>query len=77
MNVVKKEIRDNKEEKDFRRSQITCHYDALAENFVARRVTNEGMLPKLKPTEVVGIIFLLVIKVPLLKTLFFLTHFLI
>ena len=25
MNVVKKEIRDNKEEFFFRRSQITCH----------------------------------------------------
>ena len=34
MNVVKKEIRDNKEEKDFCSSQITCHYDAL-------RVPNE------------------------------------
>ena len=31
---------------------------AITENFVAKRVTNEGMLPKLNPTEVVGIIFL-------------------
>ena len=51
MNLVKRELRDNKDEKDFRRSQITCHYDALAESFMARRVTNERILPKMKPTE--------------------------
>ena len=58
MNLVKREICDNKDKKDFCRSQITCHYDALSGNFMAKRVTNEGIVPKLKPTEVFGIVSL-------------------
>merc|ERR1711888_308405 len=49
MNPVKKEIRDNKDEKALRRN-IPCHYDALANGkFEATRFTNDAMLPKLKP----------------------------
>ena len=56
MTLVKKAIRDNKDEKGFRKNNVNCHYDALCETFVGKRYSNEGMLPKLKPTEVVGII---------------------
>ena len=55
MNPVKRAIRDDKDEKALRRN-IPCHYDTLAEDFVAKHFTNEAMLPTLKPTEVVGII---------------------
>ena len=54
MNTVKKELRDNKDERTFRRN-ISCHYDALTENkFVGTTRTTESLLPTLKPTEVVG-----------------------
>ena len=56
MDPVKRECRDNNDERTLRRN-IPCHYDALNEhNFVAKRITTESMLPTLKPTEVVGII---------------------
>ena len=56
MNPVKKECRDNKDERSFRRN-IPCHYDALTDDkFVATTRTTESLLPTLKPTKVVGII---------------------
>ena len=45
ISLVKKEIHDNQDEKAFRRDNVPCHYDALCENFVAKRYSNEGMLP--------------------------------
>ena len=49
-------LRDNKDEKKYRRN-TKCNYDSLAEHrFVGNTYTVEEMLPKLKPTHVVGII---------------------
>ena len=49
MSTVKKELRDDKEERTHRRN-IACHYDALAENkFVGTIRTTESLLPTLKP----------------------------
>ena len=56
MTMVKKGLRDDKDERNHRKN-ISCHYDALAENkFVGTIRTTESLLPTLKPTEVVGII---------------------
>ena len=56
MSTVKKGLRDDKDERNYRRN-ISCHYEALAENkFVGTIRTTESLLPTLKPTEVVGII---------------------
>ena len=56
MSTVKKGLRDDKDERNHRKN-ISCHYDALAENkFVGTIRTTESLLPTLKPTEVVGII---------------------
>ena len=57
MDAVKKECRDNKDERSHRRDNVTCHYDALNDDkFVANTRTMESMLPTLSPTEVVGVI---------------------
>ena len=57
MDAVKKECRDNKDERSYRRDNVPCHYDALTDNkFVATTRTIESMLPTLTPTKVVGII---------------------
>ena len=57
MDPVKKECRDNKDERSYRRDNVPCHYDALTDNkFVATTRTIESMLPTLTPTEVVGVI---------------------
>ena len=57
MNPVKKECRDNKDERSYCRDNVPCHYEALPDNkFVATTRTIESMLPTLTPAEVVGII---------------------
>ena len=56
MTPVKKGLRDEKDERNHRKN-VSCHYDAIAENkFVGTIRTSESLLPTLKPTEVVGII---------------------
>ena len=57
MDPVKKECRDNKDERSHHRDNVTCHYDALTDDkFAATTCTIESMLPTLTPTEVVGVI---------------------
>ena len=56
MNPVKKGLRDDKDERKHRNT-TACHYDALADSkFVGTIHTENSLLPKMKPTEVVGII---------------------
>ena len=56
MNPVKKGLRDDKDERKHR-NNTACHYDAIADSkFVGAICTENSLLPKLKPTEVVGII---------------------
>ena len=56
MDQVKKGLRDDKDEKKHR-NKASCLYDAIADDkFVGHIHTENQLLPKLTPTEVVGII---------------------
>merc|ERR1711888_271071 len=56
MDPVKKGLRDEKEEKKYRRN-TQCHYDSLAEHrFMGNTYTVNELQPKLEPTQVVGIV---------------------
>ena len=57
MNPVKKGLRDDKDERKYRKDNTVCHYDALAESkFIGTIHAENSLLPTIKPTEVVGII---------------------
>ena len=56
MNPVKKGLRDDKDERKHRNT-TACHYDAIAdERFVGTVLTENSLLPKMEPIEMVGII---------------------
>ena len=57
MTQDKREQRDLKDEKEFRKEQATCSYDELANNLVADRVPQEELAPKMSSNKIIGIIF--------------------
>jgi len=54
MDQVKRDLRDDKDEKKHRK-KAPCHYDAIAEHRYVGNTVNE-LQPKLEPIQVVGII---------------------
>ena len=56
LDTVKRDLRDKKDEKKYRRN-TKCHYDSLAEHrFVGNTHTVQEMQPKMEPIQAVGII---------------------
>ena len=65
LDQVKKGLRDDKAEKKHRK-KTACHYESLAEHkFIGTTYTVNELLPKLKPTQVVGIIMSLSVLIKL------------